>query len=119
MKKLSFVISGLAVLVTIVIGIDSMEHYSLTAMGFIAWAISPYGLLSILISISKSHKAKIGTLIIAIITSIFGAGIIIDALYIHLDAQGGLVYIFIPFWQWVMLVLCIVPVLLLNRANNA
>ncbi|WP_316367585.1 hypothetical protein [Candidatus Thiodiazotropha sp. CDECU1] len=120
MKKVSYLICGLAVLVTIVIGIDSMEPYSLTAIGFIVWAISPYGLLSILIKFSKSQITIPGTLILAITTSVFGLGLIIDALYIHLDAQGGLVYIIVPFWQWVTLLFCLIPFfLLLNRENNA
>jgi asparagine N-glycosylation enzyme membrane subunit Stt3 len=119
MKKVSYLICGLAALVTIVIGIDSMEPYSLTAIGFMAWAISPYGLLSILIKFSKSQITIPGTLILAVAASVFGLGLIIDALYIHLDAQGGLVYIIVPFWQWVTFLLCLVPFFLLNRENNA
>ena len=119
MKKVSFLICGFAVIVTIFIGIDSMEPYSLTTIGFIAWALSPYGLLSILIKFSKSQITIPGTLILSIIASAFGLGLIIDALYIHLDAQGGLVYLIVPFWQWVTLLFCLIPFFLLNRVNNA
>jgi UPF0716 family protein affecting phage T7 exclusion len=118
MKKVSFLICGLAILVTIVIGIDSMEPSSLTTVGFIAWAISPYGLLSILINISKSEITILVTLVLSIATSVIGLGLIIDALYKNLDAQAGLVYVIVPFWQWVALLICLASVLLVNRVHN-
>ena len=38
--------------------------------------------------------------LLAIAVSVFGMAMIVDALYVHPDAQGGLVFIVAPLWQW-------------------
>jgi len=120
MKRIAYILSAVAIIVTIVIGLDTMSKpYTLSAFGFILWAVSPYGLLMILIKEAKSKAARIGILVLCAIVCLLGLILIIDAMYIHLDAQSGLVYIFAPLWQWVGLLIFAVPVLLLNKVKNA
>jgi hypothetical protein len=41
--------------------------------------------------------------VVASLLCISGVAIIFDTVFIHIDAQGGLVFLFIPFYQWVIL----------------
>ena len=119
MKKIAYMLCGLAVITTLGIGMDTMSKpYTLTTIGFILWAISPYGLLLFVINKTKSKAAIIGGLVLSVLAVLFGLVFIIDAMYIHLDAQGGLIYIFAPLWQWVGLLVLSLPVLSLNMVKN-
>ena len=120
MKIIAYILAGGVATATLAIGLHSMSRpYSISALGFIVWAVSPYSLLALLIKATKSKAAIFGVLALCILTSLFGLGLIIDAMYIHLDAQGGLIFIFAPLWQWVGLFILAIPVLILNMVNNA
>jgi hypothetical protein len=68
--------------------------------GFFGWACLPYGIL-LFLNIIKAGKLKkdIVLLLTTAIVSGFGIILIIDAFFIHIDAQGGLVFLFIPIYQ--------------------
>jgi len=68
--------------------------------GFLAWACLPYGILLFLNIIQPGKIRKdIALLVTTAIVSGFGIILIIDAFFIHIDAQGGLVFLFIPMYQ--------------------
>ena len=120
LKNAAYLVTALAAATTLAIGLHTMSNpYSQSALGLIVWAVSPYGLLALLVTATKSRSAKFGALVLSVLASILGLALIIDAMYIHLDAQGGLVYIFAPLWQWVGLLVLALPVLFLNRVKNA
>jgi hypothetical protein len=118
-KNIAYILSMAAAAATLVIGFDSMsEPYSFSGAAFILWAISPYGFLSILIKAAKSKAAEFGVILLCLIVSIFGLVLIIDAMYIHLHAQSGLIFIFAPLWQWVGLLLFSLLLLFLNKVKE-
>ncbi len=120
MRNISYTLALTFAIATMVIGLFTLSSpYTLAAVGFIVWAMSPYGYLTLLIKLVSSKAATIAALVIAIITSVFGLGLLIDTMFIHLDAQGGLIYIFAPLWQWVGLLILSIPVFILNKAHNA
>ena len=119
MRKLAFIIVVLATIMTIGITVYAMgSPSSIIRLGFVAWVVSPYGLLAFLIKAASSKAAIIGVLILSVLTSLFGLISMIDATYIHHDPQGGLIYIFVPLWQWVGLLISALLVLLLSKVKN-
>ena len=119
MKNTAYILVSLTAIFTLIISMDTMRKpYSETTIVFILWAVSPYLISILLIKATKSRAAIIGGVVLSMIVSIFGLVLIIDAMYIHLDAVSGLQYIFVPFWQLVGLFVLMLPVLLLNKVKN-
>ncbi len=74
----------------------------LTLVGFALWAISPYLILTIILQGFRKNKYSTNTAIIgALIIAITSCALLIDAFFIHIDAQNALVFIFLPIYQWV------------------
>jgi len=78
---------------------DPMGYVGL--VGFLLWAVSPYVALAGMFRIIKAGRRRswvrlIGSLIVAG----FGAFVIVDTTFVHIDAQGGLVFLFAPLYQW-------------------
>ena len=104
LTKKSMLMVGLASLATVAIDVYSInkpasEHIK-TLIIFGIWAIFPYVILLFLIYKSDKYPkasgvAFAGTLILVL----FGVSTLIDGFFIHLDAQSGLLFLFIPFWQ--------------------
>ncbi len=120
MKKITYIIIVATALATVVIAFKTMNRpNSLGASGIIVWAISPYFYLFVMASAVTKKASRIAVFILALLAGSFGLWAIIDAMFIHLDAQAGLAYIFIPLWQWVLLIVATLPVYLFNRVKNA
>jgi hypothetical protein len=70
---------------------------------FVGWAVSPY--LFILLAIRREMRDNKGLRIsLLIVISLFcmaSMAIIFDTVFVHIDAQGGLVFLFLPIYQWV------------------
>ena len=79
---------------------SKLEDY-LTLLGMMLWSISIYIALfiALLIFASKVILIKtytIGMMIIVLLSSF----ILFDTNFIHINAQGGLVFLFLPIYQW-------------------
>jgi hypothetical protein len=69
-------------------------------LGFVVWAVSPYVFLAFLINHYRENR-------LPLVTALSGAGLImvcgivlyIDAVFINHDAQGALVFLFLPVYQ--------------------
>ena len=120
MKGFAYFLTASAVITTIAIGLYTVDdRYTLVAVAIITWSVSPYALLALLIKLSISKLAQIASLAISIMAIVFGLALIIDAMFIHLDAQGGLIYLVAPLWQWVGLLILTLPVVFLNKEGNS
>jgi hypothetical protein len=67
-----------------------------------AWAVFPYVILFLLLLISDKNRTQsvvafVGSLLLVLL----GVGALYDGFFIHLDAQNGLLFLFIPLWQLV------------------
>jgi hypothetical protein len=118
LKKAAVMVIAAAGLSTALIGLATINSpVSGPAVGIVAWALSPYGYLAVLIRAVTRKSATIAALVLSLLTGGFGVWGLADAMFIHPDAQGGLVFISGPLWQWVGLLLATVPVLWLNRRS--
>ncbi len=114
-KRISYSINLLASLVTITVGILNMDTFALGAIGFIVWAISPY-LFAVFMTKRSTHPAAILIAIgVSFILAIAGIFLLIDAMYIHLDAQSALVFVVIPMYQWIILLVTALPLYFINK----
>ncbi len=96
----------------------SNDTWSLSSLGFAAWGLAPWLYIAIITSL-VTHKPKlIAILIVTAIAGFLGVGVMIDTLYIHLDAQGALAFIFIPLWQLVFFVFASPLLLLFKRTHS-
>ena len=70
---------------------------------FLTWACSPYFFL---IAVSKnestSNITSVFRLIAALIICSLSIFMLFDTAFINIDAQGALVFIFLPIYQWVL-----------------
>lgn len=69
---------------------------------FLAWAASPYVILWLLSNKAVDDRVSVltilgGTVLICGLT----LALLIDTVFIHIDAQGGLVFLFLPIYQWI------------------
>ena len=67
----------------------------------------------------SKYVSNIAVLVLSLLIGGFDVWALVDAMFIHIDAQGGLIYIVAPLWQWVLLLLATLPVYFLNKVENA
>jgi len=68
---------------------------------FFAWSVSPLVMLTRLVRRHADHPLGAVLLCATAIASVaFGIWALINAFVIHLDPQSGLVFVFLPVWQW-------------------
>ncbi len=118
MKRLAYSINLLAGLVTVGVGIQSMDAFALGTLAFLIWAVSPYFLAALL---TKCVKAQSSTLIISglsVILATSGIFLLIDAMYIHSDAQGALAFIVIPLYQWIVLIIVTLTLFIIEKKHK-
>ena len=83
-------------------------------LGLMAWCVSPYVPLGFASRKPRaSRKSAVALLVTAVVVAAFAAIVYVDAFFIHLDAQGALILVFMPVWQWVGAVIGIVVASLL------
>ena len=114
-KRISYSINLLAILVTITVGILNMDTFALGAIGLLIWAISPYLFAIFMTKHSTQYAATLVVTGVSFILAIGGIFLLIDAMYIHLDAQSALVFVVIPMYQWIILLITALPLYLINK----
>jgi hypothetical protein len=73
----------------------------LTLFGYMLWAISPYFMLAIIFHGFRHHpSASLVALVGTVLIVLASAALLIDAIFVHIDAQGGLIFLFLPIPQW-------------------
>lgn len=83
-------------------------------LGLMAWCVSPYALLAFAAGAMRaSRRGAIALLVTKVLVAGAAAAAYVDAFFIHLDAQGALILVFMPVWQWVGAVIGIVVASLL------
>ena len=85
-------------------------------IGLLAWCVSPYASIAVVARKPRaSASSAIALLATALVVAGFAAVVYVDAFFIHLDAQGGLVFLFVPIVQWMGAAIGIVATHLLDR----
>ncbi len=76
----------------------------LVLLGFAVWVTLPYLMIIFLArKASLSQANNFFVVIGALLISLGGVFLYVDAVWLHRDAQGGLVFIAVPFYQWITL----------------
>jgi len=97
------------------VGILNMDTFALGAIGFLVWAISPYLFAVFMTQRSTQHVAILIVTGVSFILAIGGVFLLIDAMYIHQDAQSALVFVVIPMYQWIILLVTALPLYFINK----
>ncbi len=83
--------------------------------GLMAWCVSPYAVLAFAAGGMRASRRGLVTLLVTtILVAAAAAAAYVDAFFIHLDAQGALILLFMPVWQWVAVVIGLVVASLLH-----
>jgi len=118
-KPLILLIIITTAIVTMAIGFKTASSpLSIAVLGFIGWAVSPYIYLAAMLKLVSKKSSINAVLIITILVGGFGLGMFIDAMFIHIDAQGALVFVVAPLWQWGALLAASLPVYFLNKVKK-
>ena len=85
----------------------------LQLFGMMLWAVSPYLAMFIALLVFSRKEILIKTFSVCMFAiSLFAGYILFDTMFIHIDAQGGLIFLFLPIYQWlaffVLLFICTV-----------
>ena len=115
MKAIAYSINLIAIIVTIGIGIRSMESFSLGAVGFLLWAVSPYLFADLMIKYVIQYVSILAVGGLSFILAIGGMFLLIDAMFLHPDAQSALAFVVIPMYQWVILLIVALPLYLIEK----
>lgn len=81
------------------------KMFSLVTLFFCLWGMAPW--LGVVLLIRVSSHTKFLRALAGLSLMVGGAGIVglVDVMYLHPDAQGALVFIFIPLYQLACLIL--------------
>ena len=86
---------------------DNYAYQSLSGyvwlLGFALWAILPYFVVLFLVRRPFQSQAKLIFVIGALIISLGGVALYVDAALLHPDPQGALAFIAVPFYQFIIL----------------
>ena len=98
----------------------SFGMFSSDALAMFWWPLSPYLMVALLLWGSRSKAARTALLVVCLLTSVLGAALILDLVYMHSDAFNGLIVMMVPLAQWgVLLVLGLTLLISLNRVRSA
>lgn len=71
-------------------------------LAMMAWCVSPYAVLAVATRRPRASRAGAAVLVATtVLASAFAAFVYVDVFFVHLDAQGALVLLFVPVVQWV------------------
>jgi hypothetical protein len=106
------IVAAASALATLALMLWAMT-FSWSGLGFVlalmAWCVSPYALLAFVAGAMRaSRRGAVALLVTTLLVAGAAAVAYIDAFFIHLDAQGALILVFMPVWQWVGAVVGIV-----------
>ncbi|HFQ62341.1 MAG TPA: hypothetical protein ENK39_08630 [Epsilonproteobacteria bacterium] len=112
MKVLFYMLGCIAILITF------MEASSSTAKSFMWFAVSPYLMSVYLIYIAKHQTSLItaGTVTLFIIS--VGLYFLLDTTYMERKLGDKFSFLFIPIWQWTMLIVSGFVIYLSNDKQN-
>ncbi|WP_153015104.1 hypothetical protein [Sulfurovum riftiae] len=102
-------------LATLGIGLLNLEKFTLGAIGYLFLVFTPYLFAIYLTTWSTSKASILISLGVSFILALGGVFLIVDAMYIHPDAQGALVFPVVAVYQWAILLIILLPLYFLNK----
>ncbi|MES2675943.1 MAG: hypothetical protein V4660_17025 [Pseudomonadota bacterium] len=118
MKKLCYLISGLIIIVVIFLNLSMVNaNLSLVALYFCLWGIVPWLYVIFLTFVNRDINFLKALAALTLVVGGLGVVGMVDVLYFHPDAQGGLVFVFFPLYQITFLVV-VTPLIFLFTRNK-
>lgn len=120
MRRTALGLVGLSVLMTFAFVFQSSS--GITAAPYFGWALTPYLLL--LYMTHQARNSHAGTWVVSIgtvVTSLLGLWVACDGLFNishRTGAQGALVFLFLPVYQWVVVMLVGAVWSVMTRVTN-
>lgn len=102
LKTLSFIGLALGALATSILLAYAGGNLISLWSGFTLWALSPYIILFLIIYFSKT-RLVLSTMTAVSLICCLSTSLYIDSIFIHPDAQGALVFLFLPFYQLIVI----------------
>lgn len=96
---------------------QEISDYVLLA-GFVVWALSPYIYLFFFAGRRSARLTNVFGAAVAVLICVVGTAVVFDTVFIHPDAQGGLIFLFMPAYQWLGIG-ALELILVVTRARNA
>ena len=91
----------------------------LQLFGMMLWAVSPYLAMFIVLRVITKKEILIKTFSVCTFAiSLFAAFILFDTMFIHIDAQGGLIFLFLPIYQWLAFIVFLFICSLVNKFSK-
>jgi hypothetical protein len=85
---------------------DLRDYLSLG--GIMVWAAAPFLALAFAFRRPAGNQAEaITTAVLTTVISLASLYLIVDAMFITPDAQGGLIFIALPFYQWIAVLIAL------------
>jgi len=119
MKKASYLIINVsAAIIFLIFSYLASKEFTFVVLGIWAWALSPYLYLLLLVKLSSNKNIKFifGSVLV---TCILGVTLQINTILIAVNAQGGLALLFIPVYQWVVLISTTIILVVFKVVKNA
>ena len=117
-KTLFYSILLLVALTTVMIGFLNMDTFSLGAIFFFIFAISPYYFSFYLLQKSTENVVVIVASFLSLFVAIGGISLLIYAMYVEKDAQSAMAFVVVPVYQWGLLILGALVLYLINKKIN-
>ena len=119
MKKLNYLIISIFISTALWLNIMATAGaLPLLRLVFCLWGISPWlGAVLLVYKINRRRFLRLFAPLCCVMGTLASAALI-DVLYIHPDAQGGLVFLAMPFYQWAALALTTPLLLFVTREKN-
>jgi hypothetical protein len=93
------------------------DYFYLVAM--MLWSISPYLGMFIALLVFLRKKILIKTFSVCMLAiSLFSGFILFDTMFVHIDAQGGLIFLFLPIYQWLALFVLLFICAVVNKFSK-
>jgi hypothetical protein len=120
MKRNISLVVILFAFIAMFIGLKAMEFPPTSIqVGFLALLIAPYLYIAVLTFITANRVTLKVIMVISLVLGCLGTWTFIDALYINIDAQGGLVLFFVPMMQLILLAVATLPIYISRKSVKA
>ena len=109
---LFYALSGIAIVITLTIGLQK------NLLGLAFFAITPYVGLLYILKIAKATTASITAKTVTLFLVAVGLYFLLDTTYMQRYLQMKFSFLFIPIWQWTMLLVSGLVVYLSNEKKS-
>ena len=99
LKKIAYIFTSVAALITLGIGFDAMEQFNSTGLIMLILAITPYMFMSFVVSKSEHSLSLTVNAWLTIFLTLWGTATLAYEMFIHKDAQSAISFVVIPVYQ--------------------